>query len=85
MFDKNKESIDLFPLTGWDIGVQSEQQVILFCPHYIATAFDSPDNSQKGQTLVIPVKTARELAKKLLELSDRLESGDVAIPEHQKN
>ena len=85
MTGKNKYTTHVFPMCGYDIGTYPQQQCIMLRPNYLATAFDSTDKPQVDKTFVLSLPIARDLAHKLLELCQQLESGDAAIADEQKN
>ncbi|QEM81724.1 MULTISPECIES: hypothetical protein [Halomonas] len=70
------QDISLHPVAGWQLGTSHSHGLVALKFDYSS---HPPQNSEEGmatQMFALKSEQARELAKKLLEAADRLESTD---------
>lgn len=80
-----QEETGLAPITGWDIRTVPAYGVIIFHLDFLTHATQTVEQAQKTPTFVLNPPQARELARRIIEGCDQLESGPpqgTGLPKH---
>ena len=70
------QDISLHPVAGWQLGTNQSHGLVALKFDYSSQSPQEPEAEMATQMFALKSEQARELAKKLLEAADKLESAD---------
>lgn len=75
----------LFPVSGWEIGTIPAYDAIFIRLEFLSHAMQAPGQADPGRRYLFAPALARELARKIIEQADRMESGGLQSPPGERH